>query len=119
MKSYVDGVQRSTGTWANAPGSGNGHLNIGADCTGASDYVYKGLMDHVRVFARALDANNVYPPTSGFPDLKAAWALDEAGSDITITAAPCKTALLIWSAGAVVEKWGQAGGAFFKSFKRQ
>jgi hypothetical protein len=40
-----------------------------------------------------------------------------AGS-ITITAAPSKTAIITWSGAGIAERWGQAGGAFFKSIRR-
>ncbi|UCG46871.1 MAG: hypothetical protein JSU94_15395 [Phycisphaerales bacterium] len=119
MKSYLDGFPRNTGTWDNNPGSGDGHLKIGSDCTGSPSYVYKGLMDDIRVYGRALDANDVYPPAGGLPDLIGNWKLDESGGEITITAAPCRTAVMVWSSGTVVERWEQAAGAFFKSIKRK
>ena len=119
MKSYLDGVPRNTGAWDNNPAGGDGHLKIGSDCTGSSSYVYKGLMDDIRVYSRALDANDVYPPAPGLPDLIGNWKLDESGAEIAITAAPCKTAVMIWSSGTVVERWEQAAGAFFKSIKRK
>ena len=40
-----------------------------------------------------------------------------AGS-ITITAAPSKTVIITWSGAGIAERWGQAGGAFFKSIGR-
>ncbi len=119
MTSYVNGVEKGSGTWTDAPGSGEGHLNIGADPTGSPDYVYKGLLDDVRVYDQALDANDVYPPVGGLPDLIGNWKLDESGGEITITAAPCKAAVMVWSSGTVVERWEQAAGAFFKSIKRK
>jgi cytoskeletal protein CcmA (bactofilin family) len=39
--------------------------------------------------------------------------------NITITAAPSKTAIITWSESGAAERWGQAGGAFFKSIKRK
>jgi hypothetical protein len=38
--------------------------------------------------------------------------------NIAITAAPSKTAIITWSDAGIAERWGQAGGAFFKSIKR-
>jgi cytoskeletal protein CcmA (bactofilin family) len=38
--------------------------------------------------------------------------------NITITAAPSKTAIITWSDAGIAERWGQAGGAFFKSIGR-
>jgi len=39
--------------------------------------------------------------------------------NITVTAAPAKTAIFVWSETGIKEKWGQAAGAFFKSIQRQ
>jgi hypothetical protein len=120
VKSYLDGVLRNSGTWANNPGSGDGHLNIGVDRTASSSYVYKGLIDDIRVYNRPLDVNDVYPPRDGLSGLIGHWRLDEGGSSITITAAPTKTALLIWASGGIVkEKWEQTSGAFFRSIRRE
>jgi cytoskeletal protein CcmA (bactofilin family) len=38
--------------------------------------------------------------------------------NINITAAPAKTAIVVWSEAGVAEKWGQATGAFFRSIER-
>jgi hypothetical protein len=38
--------------------------------------------------------------------------------NMTITAAPSKTAIITWSGAGIAERWGQAGGAFFKSIGR-
>ena len=120
MTSYFDGVKRSTGAWANAPGSGNGHFNIGVDRTASSTYVYKGLVDDIRVYNSVLDVNDIYPPREGLAGLIGHWRLDEAGSSITVTGEPCKTAILIWSSGgAVAEKWEQTAGAFLRSIQRK
>jgi len=59
MTSYLDGVPRKTGTWNNNPGSGDGHLNIGVDRTATHDYVYKGLIDDVRVYNYALSKDEI------------------------------------------------------------
>jgi len=39
--------------------------------------------------------------------------------NITITAAPAKTAIVVWSEVGVAEKWGQAVGAFFRNIERK
>jgi hypothetical protein len=41
------------------------------------------------------------------------------GGNITITAAPAKTAIMLWSEAGVAERWGQAAGAFFRSITRK
>jgi cytoskeletal protein CcmA (bactofilin family) len=115
MKSYLDSVEIRNNTWANNPGSGNGHLSIGVDRTATSNYVYKGLIDDIRIYNRAPAVGETYP-SSG---LVGHWQLDEGGSSISITAAPTKTAIVVWSAAGAQEKWGQAAGAFFKSIERK
>lgn len=119
MTSYLDGVPRNTGVWDNNPGSGDGHFNIGTDRTSSSDYVYKGLIDNICIYDNALDANDIYPPKSGLSGLIGNWRLDEVGSSVTITAAPCKTAITLWPSPGVADKWQQVGGAFFKSIERK
>jgi len=121
MASYLDGVVRTTGTWANAPGSGDGHFNIGVDRTASPAYLYKGLIDDIRIYNRVLDVNDIYLPRDGLSGLIGHWRLDESGSSsITITAAPTKTAILIWSSGAAIaRKWEQTAGAFFRSIQRK
>jgi len=118
MTSYLDGTARSSGMWINIPGFGDGHLNIAADRTATPSYVYNGLIDDVRIYNRALDPNQVYPPVDGLAGLIAHWKFDESGSSGTITAAPTKAAIITWSEQGVVQKWGQAAGAFFRSIRR-
>jgi prepilin-type N-terminal cleavage/methylation domain-containing protein len=54
MTIYLDGVVIRTATWSNGAVSGNGHLNIGGDRTGTSSYVFKGLIDDLRIYDRAI-----------------------------------------------------------------
>jgi len=118
MTSYLDGSPRSTGTWPNIPGFGDGHLNIAADRTATPSYVYNGLIDDVRIYNRVLDPNQVYPPIDGLAGLIAHWKFDESGSNVTTTAEPTETAIITWSEQGVAQKWGQAAGAFFRSIRR-
>lgn len=97
---------------------------IGTDtrplCIGgrAGTDLFDGIIDEVRIYNRALDAGEIYPVPSG-SGLVGCWKLDEQGNNnITITAAPCKTAIIVWSETTVPERWGQAAGAFFKSIRR-
>ncbi len=125
MISYIDptgvGTLRKTQAWSTVPGNGYGHLNIGADRTASSSYVYGGLIDDIRVYNRALDANEVPSPPNGDPNLIGHWKFDEVGSTVNITAAPEKTAIWIWSEEDPDNKqnWGQAAGAFFRSIRRK
>jgi hypothetical protein len=94
-------------------------FTLGARSNLDSVTLFNGIIDEVHLYDRVLDANDIYPPTDGLPGLIGLWKMDESGSSITITAAPSKTAIFIWSATGIKEKWGQAIGAFFKSIRRQ
>jgi hypothetical protein len=110
MFSYLDGNEVRTSTWNENPGSGQGHLDIGIDRGNA----YKGLIDDLRVYDCAPEVGQVYPAS----DPISYWKLDEQpGGTIKITAAPSKTAIVIWPA-ASAQNWGSAAGAFFRSIER-
>jgi hypothetical protein len=116
MTSYLDGIEVKSETWSNSPGSGNGHLNIGAERTASPSYLYRGFVDDIRIYNCAPDANETYPQVAPIGH----WKLDEAGGGhINITAAPSKTAILVWSQEGVEEKWGQVSEAFFRSIERR
>lgn len=124
MLSYLDGGLHKTldpnipAEWNfknRAPGSGPGHLNIGADRTGSASFVYKGLLDDVRVYNRALtDVEVAAPP----PDaLIGQWTFDETSdSEVRVKADPIKAAIEI-SDGIDVQHWSPAAGAFFRSVR--
>ena len=120
MTSYLDGNEIHSNTWNENPGSGDGHLSIGGERTSSADYVFKGLLDDVRIYNSApLDANEPYPLDD---DLVGHWELDEMGSGkVTITAAPPETSIFVWSQGdpQQKQKWGQAAGAFWRSIERK
>jgi len=115
MTSYLDGTERHNNTWGENPGSGEGRLNIGADRTASSSYAYKGLIDDIRIYDCAPDVNETYPSANPVGH----WKLDEGGANISITAAPSKTAIVVRPEAGVTEKWGQAAGAFFRSIERK
>ncbi len=116
MTSYLDGNEMHSNMWNVNPGSGTGHLNIGVDRTALPSHVYEGLIDDIRVYDCAPDANETYPSVNPVGH----WELDEAGSgNISITAAPSKTAIVVRPEAGVTEKWGQAAGAFFRSIERK
>ena len=120
IRIYVDGVEQAVtidfklGSWPTIDNMDD--LQIG--CKRTSSY-FNGLIDDVRIYNRVLDVNDIYPPVDGLAGLVGHWKLDESGSSVTVTAAPAKTAIFVWSETGIKEKWGQAAGAFFKSIRRQ
>ena len=59
MTSYLDGKKVRSGTLRDKPGSGRGHLNLGAESTASSSYVYKGMIDDVRIYNYPLRAEEI------------------------------------------------------------
>jgi len=47
-----------------------------------------------------------------------AGGLNDSGGNLSITAAPMKTAIWVWSAMGVKQNWQQSAGAFYRSIKR-
>ncbi len=104
-----------------APGSGEGHLNIGVDRTASPDFVYTGLIDDVRVYNRALTQGEIKDLSTMnhvTANLIGHWRLDEAGSGMTIRAEPAKAAIVALS-GGMEEHWGQAADGFFRRISRE
>jgi hypothetical protein len=115
MTSYLDSNKVHSNTWAVNPGSGWGHLNIGADRTALSTYTYKGLLDDLRIYNRAPDANQTYPQTG----LLGHWSMDESGPDVAVSAEPSRTAIVFWSEAGLSQRWIQAETAFYRSIERK
>ncbi|MHC4394068.1 MAG: LamG-like jellyroll fold domain-containing protein [Planctomycetota bacterium] len=122
LKLYIDG-QLDLLTYDRGPVfgtvSGVEKLMLGR---GAKGKYWDGRVDDVRIYTRVLDANevsNIYQHIEVPSGLASHWELDEdRSSNNTITAAPTKTAIVVWNAG-VAQKWGQAAGAFFRSIERR
>jgi len=118
---YVDGQARASGNYTGLSTMGT-VADIGND--GNPEYrdeSFCGIIDDVRIYDRGLDVNDINDIShhAGEPNgLVGHWKLDGGGGDITITAAPSKTAIVTWSETGVAEKWGQAAGAFFRSIRR-
>ena len=86
---------------------------------GSKGQYWDGLVDGVRIYNRALDPNEIYPPVDGLTGLVGHWELDEdATSNVGVIAAPSKTAIVVWP-GGVKEYWGSAAGAFFRRIERK
>ena len=88
---------------------------------GTKGMYWDGLIDDVRIYNRALDVSEINVVRSGgsVAGLICHWKLDESGSNLTVTAAPAKTAIELWSQTGDTQKWGQAAGAFFRSIERR
>jgi len=113
---YVDGTLNASAASSGTINTNDYKVMLGENAQQRNRY-WNGLIDDVRIYNRALDANEIYPVPSG-AGLVAHWMLDEQGSNVAITAAPSKTAVVVWSAEDVEEKWTQAAGAFFRSIRR-
>ncbi len=113
MTYYLDGAWVDSDTLSTAPASGAGHLNIACDYTGWSTRVYKGLLDDVRVYNRALLPAEVSAPPDD-ASLIGHWTFDESGSELNVIASPTKAAISTWASGTR-EDWSPAGSAFFRS----
>ena len=113
MRSYVDAGLVKDEVWGWPPGWGTGHLNIGTNRT--AQYMYKGLLDDVRIYDQALNSDQVLAlkSTGTLPSPIAYWRFDESVAQMTITADPVKAALLTWPGGSRTN-WSPAAGAFFK-----
>jgi len=89
---------------------------------GSKGKYWDGLVDDFRIYSRALEANEIsslYQHIDVSGSLLLHWELDEDGnSNNVISASPEKAAILVWQSG-VAQKWGQAGGAFFRSIERR
>jgi hypothetical protein len=115
MSTYLDDSNSPyTATLDANPGSGNGHLNIGADRTGKTDAVFKGSLDELKIYNIAGLGNND-PVTN----LMAYWSFDKNGDGkIRIYASPDKTALIALDNTGNQVRWQSAGGAFYRTIKR-
>ncbi len=65
MSVYLDGDLRNSGEFQTAPGTGTGHLNIGGDRTGTSDYLFTGEIDDLQVYDRALTPDEIAQVVEG------------------------------------------------------
>ena len=88
---------------------------------GTKGMYWEGLLDDLRIYNRGLSAAEINTIKAGgaVPGLVGHWRLDEDGGSVTITAAPEKTAIVVWSQTGAEQKWGSAAGAFFRSIKRK
>jgi cytoskeletal protein CcmA (bactofilin family) len=86
---------------------------------GSQGIHWDGMIDDVRIYSRALDPNEIYPPVDGLANLVTHWKLDELGADVTVTASPSKTAIVAWSQTGEARNWGSAADAFYRSIERK
>ena len=122
---YIDGNTDVSTATSGGINTNNYSVMIGENAEQPERY-WNGMIDDVRVYSRGLSAGEVNIIKAGgtVPDpnnlIVGHWKLDdEGGCDVDITAAPCKSAIMIWSSGGVADKWEQVGGAFFRSIKKR
>lgn len=122
LKLYINGVLDSGLRYDSGPVYGviTGIQKLMLGCGTKNEY-WDGLIDDVRIYSRALNVTEINIVKNGgtVSDLLLYWNFDENGSNITITAAPSKTAVNLWSEEGDMEKWSQAAGAFFRSIDRK
>ncbi|MDT8300326.1 MAG: LamG-like jellyroll fold domain-containing protein [Sedimentisphaerales bacterium] len=113
-------ITQDTGSSVSADDSSYPFM-IGARGSLEASSFFFGMIDEVHIYNRVLDANDITLDANGvvLSGLVGNWKLDEPGSSVTVTAAPSKTAIVVWDAMGIEEKWGQAAGAFFKRIQRQ
>jgi hypothetical protein len=116
---YVDGAPRAGGAYTGLSALG-ATADIGNDGY-LRDRSFGGIVDDVRIYSRVLDPNEVVDVGAGLivAGTVGHWGLDDVGSSVQITAAPCKTAIILWSEQGTEQKWQQAAGAFFRSVRRR
>jgi Tfp pilus assembly protein PilX len=122
MRAYLDGDPCDSGPLWFGPQSGDGHLNIGTDRT--AQHLYKGLLDSIHVYSRALSDEEVAALAAGSSvsssNLLGYWEFDENGTDCphaAITVDPAKASIITWT-GGIPQHWSPAAGAFFKRVSR-
>jgi hypothetical protein len=123
MTSYLDGVLRTSDAWTYASGTGDGHVNLGANAAASTTTMYTGSLDDVRVYDRTLVEAEVAQVKIGQSVASPIghWRLDGPGSSVTIEADPLRASIASWPSGASnpAVHWTPAGGAFFRSVQRQ
>lgn len=117
LKLYIDG-QLDPLLYDMGPATGtiSGVQKLMVGC-GAQGTHWDGMIDDVRIYNRVLDPNEIYPPVEGLVGLVTHWRLDEQGVDVMVTAAPSRTAVVVWSAEGAAQKWGSAADAFYRSIE--
>jgi len=122
LKLYINGEPNVPLSYDRGPVSGTvtGIEKLMVGCDTKNQY-WDGMIDDVRIYDRALDPNELYPPSDAIGGLLLHWKLDETSTSaiIQITADPSKTAILFWDASGDAQKWSQAAGGFFRSVERR
>jgi hypothetical protein len=116
---YVDGVVDASAASSGTINANNYKVMLGENAQQRNRY-WNGLIDDVRIYNRGLSAAEIDTIKAGgaVSGLVGRWGLDEDGGSVTVTAAPEKTAIIVWSQAGVKEKWGSAADAFFRSIRR-
>jgi hypothetical protein len=123
MTSYLDAVQRASDAWAYALGTGNGHLNLGAQGIVSMSTLYAGAIDDVRVYDCAWTAAEIAQIKTGqsLSNTLGHWRFNGPGSSVTILANPVRASIVSYPGGlsnpAVF--WSPAADAFIRSVARQ
>ena len=116
MRSYLDALQKKDETWLSPPGSGNGHLNIAVDRMVSVASTFQGSIDELKIYNAAPAEGVDFPLDS---ELLAYWNFDKTrNGKVNVYASPDKAAIIVWDNTPKQVRWQQAGGAFYRSIKR-
>ncbi len=120
LKLYINGQQNSL-LYNSDPNLGGTVFGVEKFMLGCGTKIgyWDGMMDDVRIYNRALDANDVYPPVEGLNGLVSHWKLDDRGARASFNIAPSRTAIIHWTEIGSSKNWISAGGSFFRSIERK
>jgi hypothetical protein len=119
LKLYINGQQNSV-LYDMGPVGGTvfGVEKFMLGCGTKSGY-WDGMIDDVRIYNRALDPNDIYPPVNGLSGLVSHWKLDDRGATATFKITPSRTAIIHWTEAGLSKNWISAGDSFFRSIERK
>jgi len=123
MTSYLDGVQRASDAWAHTLGTGDGHLNLGAQGIVSSNTLYAGAIDDVRIYDCAWTTAEIAQIRDGqsLGNIIGHWRFNGPGSSVTILADPVRASIVAYPGGMANPAvfWSPAADAFIRSVARK
>jgi hypothetical protein len=117
---YIDGVLDVSASTSGRINTNDFKVMIGENAQ-EKGRNWNGWIDDVQVYNKGLNSNEIKVIKSGntVSGLVAHWKFDETAPNVSISAAPSKAAVLLYTDDGDVKKWGQAEGAFYRSIERR